>query len=313
MLILSRSLATYSSYENHFLLLKTSFIVVKLWCYWHKGIIIVSLYATKLDSMKTIRLLPVLLILFSTILLVPSCKKEGNAILTVYLTDAPADYDAVNIEVVGIQVKASPDPGEGGWTTMPMAASPIIYNLLEFTNGMETLLSTMELPAGKISQLRLILGDNNTIVVNGITSALPLEVPSGQESGLKFNIHADLLAGIEYKLWIDFDCVRSVVDNGAGAYILKPVFRTFTEATSGAIKGVVSPLDANATVQATNAVGTLSAIPDPVTGEFLIRGVPDGVWSVFIDGNNGYLDKTIPNVTVAIGEVADIGSITLTK
>ena len=150
-------------------------------------------------------------------------------------------------------------------------------------------------------------------MVNGVAEPLPLEVPSGEESGLKFNIHADLIAGIEYKLWIDFDCARSVVDNGAGDYILKPVLRTFNEAISGAIKGVVSPAAANATVQATNGIGILSAIPDPVTGEFLIRGVPDGVWSVLIDGNNGYIDQTINNVIVTTGVVADIGSITLTQ
>lgn len=262
--------------------------------------------------MKTVRLL--LSISFLAILILPgtSCKKEAEkSRLTVYLTDAPADYDEVNIEVVAVQVKASPDAGEGGWTTMPMAVSPVIYNLLEFTNGMEALLSSMELPAGKISQLRLVLGDDNTIVVNGVASALPLEVPSGSESGLKFNIHADLIGGIEYKLWIDFDCTRSVVDNGAGGYILKPVLRTFTEALSGAIKGVVSPAAANATVQATNGIGILSAIPDPVTGEFLIRGVPEGVWSVLIDGNNGYLDQTVPNVVVTTGLVADIGPILL--
>jgi hypothetical protein len=244
-----------------------------------------------------------------------NCKKDAEkSRLTVYLTDAPADYEAVNIEVVGVQVKASTDPGEGGWTTMPMPVSPVIYNLLEFTNGMETLLSTFELPAGKVSQLRLILGENNSIVVNGVASDLPLEVPSGQESGLKFNIHADLIAGVEYRLWIDFDCLRSVVVNGAGDYILKPVIRTFTEATSGAIKGVVNPIDANATVQASDGLGgILTAIPDPVTGEFLIRGVPPGTWSVLIDGNNGYQDFTKNNVTVTIGEVADIGLITLVQ
>ena len=264
--------------------------------------------------MKTVRLffsiaLSALLIFSGTY-----CKKDAEkSRLTVYLTDAPADYDEVNIEVVGIQVKASSDPGEGGWTTMPMPASPVIYNLLEFTNGMETLLSTFELPAGKVSQLRLKLGENNSIVINGVASHMPLVVPSGQESGLKFNIHADLIGGIEYKLWIDFDCLRSVVVNGAGDHILKPVIRTFTEATSGAIKGVVSPVDANATIQATNGVGIVSAIPDPLTGEFLIRGLPAGTWSMLIDGNNGYIDQTINNITVTIGEVADIGSITLVK
>jgi hypothetical protein len=29
---------------------------------------------------------------------------------------------------------------------MPMPVSPVVYDLLEFTNGMETLLSTFELP-----------------------------------------------------------------------------------------------------------------------------------------------------------------------
>jgi len=263
--------------------------------------------------MKTTRSLCVLFILFSTALFISSCKKDATSRLTVYLTDAPAEYNEVNIEVVGVQVKASSDPGEGGWTTMPMPVSPAIYNVLEFANGMEALLSTFELPAGKISQLRLILGQNNSIVVNGVSSALPLEVPSGSESGLKFNIHADLIGGVEYKLWIDFDVLHSIVDNGAGSYILKPVIRTFTEATSGAIKGVVSPIAANATIQATNGVGILSAIPDPVTGEFLIRGVPAGTWTVLIDGNNGYIDKTINNIIVTVGDVADIGSITLTQ
>ncbi len=262
--------------------------------------------------MKTVRLILSISFFAILILLGTFCKKDaGKSRLTVYLTDAPADYDAVNIEVVGIQVKASTDPGEGGWTTMPMPVSPVIYDLLEFTNGMETLLSTFELPAGKVSQLRLILGENNSIVVNGISSALPLEVPSGSESGLKFNIHADLIAGVEYKLWIDFDCLRSVVVNGAGDYILKPVLRTFTEATSGAIKGVVSPLAANATIQATNGVGIVTAIPDPVTGEFLIRGVPPGTWSLLIDGNDPYIDQTINNITVTLGEVSDIGTVTL--
>ena len=263
--------------------------------------------------MKTIRSLCVLFILFSTVLFISSCKKDTTSRLTVYLTDAPADYDEVNIEVVGIQVKASSDPGEGGWTTMPMPVSPVIYNLLEFTNGMETLLSTFELPAGKVSQLRLILGDNNTIVVNGVTEPLPLEVPSGSESGLKFNIHADLIGGVEYKLWIDFDVLHSIVDNGAGSYILKPVLRTFNEAISGAIKGVVGPVDAHVTVQAMDGISILSAIPDPASGEFLIRGVPAGTWSVFIDANNGYIDKTISNIIVTVGDVADIGSITLTQ
>ncbi len=265
-----------------------------------------------LYTMKTIRL--ILGVFLFAIVSLSSCKKDAEkSRLTVYLTDAPTDYDAVNIEVVGLQVKASPTQDESGWYTMPLPTTPVTYNLLEFRNGMETLLSSVELPAGKISQLRLILGDGNTLVVNGVAEALPLEVPSGQESGLKFNIHADLIGGIEYKLWIDFDCARSIVENGTGGHILRPVIRTFTEATSGAIKGVVLPTAAEATVEATNGTDIFGAIPDATTGEFLIRGVPPGTWNIIIHGKNGYLDKPVNNVSVTIGHVTDISTITLTQ
>lgn len=246
-------------------------------------------------------------------ILFSSCKKDALSRLNVYLTDAPSAYDAVNIEVVEIQVKASSDQGESGWIKMPMATSPVIYNLLDFRNGMETLLTSAELPSGNISQLRLILGTKNSIVVNGVTEPVELQVPSGQQTGLKFNINAYLFPGVDYDLWIDFDAARSIIIDGTGAYKLKPVIRTFTDATSGAIKGVVLPSEANAMIEASNAVSTLHGMPDPVTGEFLIRGVPDGKWNVHIKGSNGYLDQTLNNISVSIGQQTNVGTIILTQ
>ena len=201
------------------------------------------------------------------------------------------------------------DLGDDGWQTLPVNAG--IYNLLEFTNGMDTLLSSVELPAGKVSQLRLILGSANSIVVDGASLPLPLETPSAQTSGLKFNIHADLVEGVEYKLWIDFDAARSVVVTGSNSYKLKPVIRTFTEATSGAIKGNIQPAAAQATVYVIAGTDSLSAIPDGVTGNYLIRGVPAGTWKVVADGNNGYTDQTINNIPVTLGQVTVVDTINL--
>ena len=185
--------------------------------------------------MKTMRILSALLFLATTSLLLICCTKQKNSSrLTVYLTDAPAAYDALNIDIARVEIKSGSDQGDDGWQELPVNAG--IYNLLEFTNGMDTLLSSVELPAGKVSQLRLILGTNNTIVVNGTSTPLPLATPSALTSGLKFNIHANLVEGVEYKLWIDFDAARSVVVTGNTDYKLKPVLRTFTEATSGALK-----------------------------------------------------------------------------
>ena len=262
--------------------------------------------------MKTIRLLFGISCL-SLVLFATSCNKDsGKSRLTVYLTDAPAEYDAVNIDIAALEIKTTNDTGDDGWQTLSLV-SPGVNNLLEFTNGMDALLASIELPAGKVSQLRLILGDDNTVVVNGVSQPLPLETPSAQTSGLKFNIHADLVEGVEYKIWIDFDAARSIVVTGNNSYILKPVIRTFTEATSGAIKGVVLPAASDPWVSAIMGTDTLSAAPDPVTGQYLIRGVPPGIWKILADGSNGYIDQTINNINVTLGQLTVVDTITLVQ
>ena len=65
-----------------------------------------------------------------------------------------------------------------------------------------------------------------------------LTTPSAQHSGLKLNVHAELTEGITYKILLDFDAARSIVKTGSGAYNLKPVIRTITEATSGLSKAM---------------------------------------------------------------------------
>jgi hypothetical protein len=243
---------------------------------------------------------------------ITSCTKGGlgSSRLTLYLTDAPAAYDAVNIEILRIEIKGTDDFGEDTWQVFRFN-NPGIYNLLEFTNGLDTLLSSAELPPGRISQIRLILGNNNSIVIDGNTMELPLSTPSMLQTGLKLNVHAELQSGIEYKLWIDFDVCRSIVLTGNGTYKLKPVLRTFTEAESGAIKGNIQPLEAEASVYAIAGNDSLSAIPNVITGDFLIRGVPPGSWKLVATGNNGYLPDSLENIPVTLGQVTVIDTITL--
>lgn len=244
-----------------------------------------------------------------------SCKKNssagGNSSMSVYLVDGPAAYDKLYIDVQSIQVKAATDASENNWLTIPLAR-PGIYNLLDFKNGLDTLMGTLQLPAGHISQLRLVLGSNNSVVING--STYPLTTPSAQQSGLKLAINADLLDGINYKIWIDFDAARSVVQTGSGSYILKPVIRTFTAAESGAIAGFVLPVSAKGWVFAiANATDTLSSTPaNLLTGSFLLRGVPAASYKVAFHATAGtYRDTVYNNITVTNGIVTNVGSVTL--
>jgi hypothetical protein len=78
--------------------------------------------------------------------------------------------------------------------------------------------------AQMISQVRLILGDSNTVMVDSIL--YDLSTPSGQTSGIKLQVHTELLPDSTYVIMLDFDPEESVKQTGNGQYKLKPVIRT---------------------------------------------------------------------------------------
>lgn len=246
-------------------------------------------------------------------LIIASCAKKSDkstekATVVLMLTDAPALYDAVNIDIQEVLLQSD----SGDWISVPLV-NPGVYNLRDFSNGLDTLLGTVEMPAGTLSQLRLVLGGNSTIVVDGISH--PLVIPSGSTSGLKFNVHASLDAGFTYKFWIDFDAARSIVVTGNGKYLLKPVIRMFGESTSGAIKGSVFPAAAKPLVKVFNTTDTLMAIP-AADGNFLVKGMPAGTYTVtFSSGidTSGYLPQSLVGVVVTKGITTQLQPDTLVK
>ncbi len=247
----------------------------------------------------------------SFLLLMQSCSDDDNPVggnqtssMKIMLTDAPAAYDEVNIDVRGIEVNRG-----NGLETFPIL-NPGIYNLLQFRNGVDTLIADASLPSGTISQIRLILGPNNTIVVDGVQ--YPLETPSAMQSGLKINVNQTLVANRAYTMWLDFDAGRSILRTGNGSYKLKPVMRAYTELTNGRIEGIVLPGTARATVYAYNVLDTFSAIPNS-DGSFMISGLPADTYSLLFDADSttAYRDTTITGVGVTFGNVNNVGTITL--
>ncbi|PZF74908.1 DUF4382 domain-containing protein [Taibaiella soli] len=244
-----------------------------------------------------------------------ACKKDSsssgggyssstNAKVTMHLTDGPATYDAVYLNVQEVQVNVS----NGSWISMT-PVRPGLYNILNFRNGLDTMLGWVEIPAGTISQMRLILGDGNYVVVNGVD--YPLTTPSAQESGLKLNINQTLVAGNSYDFWIDFDAARSIHQTGNGKYMLKPVMRAYSELTDGRIKGYALPPAAGITVYAINGTDTLSAIPN-VDGYFGFNGLSQGTYELmFNPADTTYQSVVMPNVQVTFGTITDVGTVTL--
>lgn len=248
--------------------------------------------------------------LFTALLLVSifACESEpGNARIEVYLTDAPGDYQDVNVEIIGVEVHSDEAGQAAGWKKLDVNEG--IYDLLELTNGLDTLIGSVELPAGKISQLRLVLGTENSIRVDNATHEL--KTPSGQQSGLKLLINTQLQEGVTYKVLLDFDVARSIVLKGNDSYSLKPVIRTIVEAQSGAIKGQVNPAESTPAIYAISGTDTLGTTFTDETGQFLIRGLAPGSYNISFAPNSDYTAKTVEGVAVVLGEVTDMGNVVM--
>jgi Domain of unknown function (DUF4382) len=232
-----------------------------------------------------------------------SCSNDDNARLEVRLTDSPGDFEEVNIDIQEVQVNSS--DGNSGWQSLEIESG--VYNILDLTNGIDTLLGSIELPAGRIQQIRLVLGDENSVKVDGVT--YPISTPSAQQSGLKLNLHATLTEGITYRILLDFDAARSVVERGNHTYSLKPVIRAIEEATTGAIRGTVSPVDATPAIYAIVGADTVGTAFADEAGKFLIKGLDAGPYLVSIIPKEGYtaVDKT--DVVVTVGNVTELGII----
>lgn len=238
-----------------------------------------------------------------------SCKKndESKTPLThsqvsFRLTDAPGAYEAVYIDVQGVEVNHETK----GWITLKVD-KPGRYNLLDLRNGTDALLCTSDIPVGRINQVRLILGSANSVQVKG--KEYPLDAPSAEQSGLKLNLNQELTADASYSFWLDFDAGKSVVETGSGSYKLKPLLRAYTQATNGKIKGSVAVLYPGTILYAINGTDTFSTYPNS-DGSFLFCGLPEAAYTLRIETATS-ASLTLPGIAVRFGSVTDLGILTV--
>lgn len=235
---------------------------------------------------------------------ISSCKKNSTTspyTYSVRMTDAPGPFNAVFIDLQGVELTGS----DGKAVTMNVNAG--IYNLLNFSNGLDTLIATGTMDVATVQQIRLILGSNNSVVVNNVN--YPLSTPSADQSGLKLQVHQALEAGVNYSVLLDFDANESIVETGNGTYKLKPVIRTIEAAISGSIKGKILPVGVLSFVNASaNVAYTTYVNPN---GDFIIKVLPAGIYSVTVTPIAPFNVVTLQNVIVTTGVTTNIGTIAL--
>ncbi len=240
---------------------------------------------------------------------------NGTAKLSMKLVDEPGDYENVFIEIIDVMVKYEneDDNDENGWESIGII-SPGIYDLLELTGGISLqLIDNEEIQTGTIKQIRLLLGDENSVVLEGEVEARELNTPSAQQSGLKVMVNEPILSGFNYDFILDFNVDESIVMAGnSGNIILKPVLRASLEVNSGSLIGNVLPSDIAIEIEATNGIINASTFTNDL-GDFEISGLPEGIYTVTItpDENSMLNPVIVENVEVIIGETTILETIIL--
>lgn len=171
-----------------------------------------------------------LVLLLSAVVLFSSCNKnedpdpQGTADFNVSLkstSSSRTSYDSINIDIQQISIHTSTDSSStSGW--FDLETNTGIYDLIDYTSGNDTILALDSLlEVQTVSQIRLLLGENNTIVLDSIS--YDLETPSAQTSGIKIQVHAELQPNTAYKVVLNFNADESIIETGNGKFKLKPV------------------------------------------------------------------------------------------
>ena len=268
---------------------------------------------------------------------VSGCKKDFSASnatttqqLSLYLTDDPSRFDSVYIDVKYVEVKIDSNEmhrkddhfGDhdndrdddrqkrdefGKWDTLSIRSG--IYNISKLKNGIDTLMGTANI-RGTIRKIRLTLGTNNSVLVSGVT--YPLNFANGVNNYLYVKVndrHHHHQDPAKTALWIDFDISRSITDSN-GKYFLNPVLRPFCDKNFAKISGKVLPAAARALVTVFNNTDTSNAIPEK-NGDYKIRGLKAGTYTILFKGYNGYNDSTLRNIQLVDGVEKIIPIVTL--
>jgi hypothetical protein len=167
--------------------------------------------------------------IFIVLLAFTACENDTShpAHLKVRLTDAPIDFDAVLVDITGVNILYSledtmmADTLVSEWIELNTFTG--MYNLLELQDGVDTMLVTDDIPSGVLKEIRLVLSEDNYVVVEGDT--MPLTIPSGQSSGLKVKVNQIIEPGADVDMLLDFDAEASVHVTGNGKYMMRPVVR----------------------------------------------------------------------------------------
>ena len=147
-------------------------------------------------------------------------------------------------------------------------------------------------------------------------------MPSGAKSGLKLNVNATVGGSGDVAILLDFNVAKSLVKQGNGQYLLKPVIPAALKQSVGSVRGLVlyeGYRQEAVVVTATYIEGDSYPIGTEVNtsvtiadGTFKIWTLLEGVYRIdlmqTLDGEPVYF-AVVDSVVVVAQQVTDLGGI----
>jgi len=276
------------------------------------------------------------LVSFLSIIIFVSCGDGGGSggggtgTLSLSLTDAStSEYWAVYITIDAVQVHlGGNESSPNHWQTVEMYDSPLTVNLLELVNGVREELGIADLPAGRYTQMRLIIGetpdDPNLPYANFVVDksnppvTYELKVPSGFQTGEKIIGGFEINPNQTTELILDIDACRSIVKAAGNndKWLLKPTIKvaypddygiitgTITDSNTDALEGVMlsaQSFDIGASTDEKDWVNVKAATITDANGNYKLFVAPDTYYLVAY--KDGYVVGLMTGVEVEPGAV----------
>lgn len=186
----------------------------------------------ELDKKTAIAAIALVSAVFLATLACSSGSSTAHGTVNLYLTDAPLDLDtveAVNVTLTEVVLVAGEDDEEEH--VVRMLGGPDgdpVWNLLDYRDGKEVLIGTVDLPVGEYRKVRLRVASAELVRDDDGDPATPSIVepifnPSGK---VDVNVPFVLSETESLDITLDFDAALSIqvnTTNGQHPYILRPV------------------------------------------------------------------------------------------
>src|SRR3990172_2281094 len=156
-----------------------------------------------------------------------ACGESGTGgpaagTVTLAMTDAPSD----ELEALTVTIDSATLIGEPGHGSPPLPGNaPITRNLLDL-DGINEILTTASVPAGRYSKLRLQISDATVTWPGGLIEPVtePVRIVADGKGGLDFQGAIEIADGGGTTIQLDFSAEDSLklTETGNGTLILRP-------------------------------------------------------------------------------------------